>query len=219
MAKFLVLAVLGLMALSQVSGHGRLLNPAGRSTLWRYAEFQRFNPYQNYQDNELFCGGFHIQMENGDRCGECGDPWHEPRPRANEGGGRFGRGIITGTYTEGQVISVTVELTSNHKGYFEYRICPHNNPLVPADQECLDQYLLEYADGSGTKTPITGSYTGPITAELRLPAGLTCTQCVFQWHYKTGNSWGDCGDGTGAIGCGSQETFRGCADIRINPAE
>ena len=32
--------------------------------------------------------------------------------------------------------------------------------------------------------------------------------------YK-GNTWGDCGNGTGAVGCGRQETFRNCADVAI----
>jgi len=32
----------------------------------------------------------------------------------------------------------------------------------------------------------------------------------------TGNNWGICGNGTGAVGCGdNQETFRNCADVAI----
>ena len=31
----------------------------------------------------------------------------------------------------------------------------------------------------------------------------------------SGNTWGLCSNGTGAIGCGDQEMFRNCADIRI----
>ena len=31
-----------------------------------------------------------------------------------------------------------------------------------------------------------------------------------------GNNWNQCGNGTGAVGCGMQETFRNCADIKIN---
>jgi hypothetical protein len=31
----------------------------------------------------------------------------------------------------------------------------------------------------------------------------------------TGNSWGECEDGTEAMGCGPQEIFRNCADISI----
>ena len=32
---------------------------------------------------------------------------------------------------------------------------------------------------------------------------------------RTGNTWGICANGTGAIGCGDQEMFRNCADIKI----
>jgi hypothetical protein len=32
-----------------------------------------------------------------------------------------------------------------------------------------------------------------------------------------GNNWGTCSNGTSGLGCGPQETFRSCADIRITP--
>ena len=41
---------------------------------------------------------------NNGKCGVCGDPWSQPSPRDNEAGGRYGKGIITRTYTPGQVI-------------------------------------------------------------------------------------------------------------------
>lgn len=47
--------------------------------------------------------------------------------------------------------------------------------------------------------------------------GLECSNCVLQWHYTAGNNWGVCANGTGALGCGPQEQFRGCADISIEP--
>ena len=61
---------------------------------------------------------------------------------------------------------------------------------------------------------------------LKLPDGITCWQCILQWTYVTGNSWGagpqmadmwtdDCLTTSGKKGCGDQETFRGCADICI----
>jgi len=31
----------------------------------------------------------------------------------------------------------------------------------------------------------------------------------------SGNNWGFCEDGTGALGCGPQETFRACSDISL----
>ena len=53
----------------------------------------------------------------------------------------------------------------------------------------------------------------------QLPAGLQCRRCVLQWHYMAANNWGDCGNGTSRNGCGAQEQFRACADIRISDRE
>ena len=50
---------------------------------------------------------------NNGKCGVCGDPWGQPSPRDNEAGGRYGKGIITRTYTPGQVIQ-TSELSKLH---------------------------------------------------------------------------------------------------------
>ena len=51
--------------------------------------------------------------------------------------------------------------------------------------------------------------------KLKLPDGVTCDQCILQWTYNTGNSWGNDQYGVGCIGCGPQENFRACSDIRI----
>jgi len=37
-------------------GHGRLLEPPARNTLWRFG----FKAPPNYNDNELFCGGIGV---------------------------------------------------------------------------------------------------------------------------------------------------------------
>ena len=52
---------------------------------------------------------------------------------------------------------------------------------------------------------------------FRLPLDVTCDQCIFQWTYVAGNNWGQCSNGTSGLGCGPQETFRSCSDIRIVP--
>jgi len=44
---------------------------------------------------------------------------------------------------------------------------------------------------------------------------VSCEQCILQWTYTAGNNWGVCANGTGDLGCGPQETFRACSDIRI----
>nr|KAG5692218.1 hypothetical protein BaRGS_009818 [Batillaria attramentaria] len=80
------------------------------------------------------------------------------------------------------VMDVRVDITANHKGWFEFRLCPHNDPSTPITQQCLDQYLLQMADGSGTRYQL-GGQTGYVDLKLKLPAGLTCSQCVLQWKY------------------------------------
>ena len=39
-----------------VYGHGRLVDPPSRSSAWRYG----FKTERNYNDQELFCGGFTV---------------------------------------------------------------------------------------------------------------------------------------------------------------
>nr|KAG5707276.1 hypothetical protein BaRGS_000050 [Batillaria attramentaria] len=154
--------------------------------MWRAG----FNTPKNYDDNALFCGGFSTQYgTNHGKCGVCGDPWNEPPPRANEAGGRYGNGIITRTYAPGEEINVRVVITANHKGWFEFRLCDHNDPSTPITHECLDKHLLELADGSGTRYQL-GTRTGYVDLKLKLPPGLTCTQCVLQWKWHAGNSYG-----------------------------
>ena len=58
--------------------------------------------------------------------------------------------------------------------------------------------------------------SSPLIVQVVLPAGLTCSQCVVQWTYFTGNTWGQCSNGTEGMGCGDQEMFRNCADVQIN---
>ena len=73
-------------------GHGRLIEPAARASLWRFPEYADHNPPVNWDDNELYCGtrskvflkphltdlifvcaaaGFGVQyMQNGGKCGK-----------------------------------------------------------------------------------------------------------------------------------------------------
>ncbi|GBL98536.1 hypothetical protein AVEN_111646-1 [Araneus ventricosus] len=153
----------------QVQGHGRLLEPPSRSSMWRFG----YDTPRNYDDNELFCGGIYI-------------------------------------------IKVTIDLTANHLGYFEFRICPNNNTKKIVGQSCLDKYPLQLADGSGTRFHVESRYLGLTDIKLRLPKDLTCSQCVLQWEYRGENNWGLCSNGMQKLGCGPQETFRSCADVAIH---
>ena len=55
-AVFLVQFYLIGVSISEVFGHGRLVEPPGRATAWRYG----FNTPTDYNDNQLYCGGFYV---------------------------------------------------------------------------------------------------------------------------------------------------------------
>lgn len=38
---------------------------------------------------------------------------------------------------------------------------------------------------------------------------------MYCYLFISGNNWGNCPNGTGAVGCGPQEEFRACADVTI----
>merc|ERR1711997_1308249 len=121
---------------------------------------------------------------------------------------------IVRKYEVNQVIKVRVELTANHMGYFEFRVCPNNALKKPASQMCLDKHILKQQNLNGPRYfPNPGNKV--IEMHYQLPKDLTCRQCVFQWRYVAGNNWGRCKNGTEAVGCGPQEEFRACADVTI----
>ena len=81
--------------------------------------------------------------QNGGKCGVCGDPYHEPVPRLHEAGGFYDTGLLGRRYTPGQIIDIEVELTANHKGYFELKLCPMSgDPTVAERQDCFNKYVL-----------------------------------------------------------------------------
>ncbi|XP_037869384.1 uncharacterized protein LOC101735378 isoform X2 [Bombyx mori] len=195
-------------------GHGRLMDPPARNSMWRFG----FPNPVNYNDNELFCGGYAVQWEqNEGKCGVCGDAAHLTEPRPHEAGGMYGKGIVTRHYSVGQEIEVEVELTANHLGTFVMKLCPNNNPKQEATQECFDRYPLYVSETREDRflIPLDTAKKEVFRYRVRLPPYVTCTQCVLQWTYYTGNMWGICPNGTEAVGCGRSETFRNCADVSV----
>lgn len=153
------------------------------------------------------------------------------QPRPNEAGGKYGLGVIVRRYKTGQPVIIRVELTANHRGYFEFRLCPNNAPKRVASQACLDKYVLQRARTATAAAAAANKDADDTFHETRfypgtenrvyemrylLPDGLTCSQCVLQWKYVAGNNWGMCANGTGAVGCGPQEEFRACADVSVS---
>ena len=68
-------------------------------------------------------------------------------------------------------------------------------------QDCFDKNLL--ADETGTTRFEIKLGMEIIKHKLKLPVGLKCRDCVIQWRYNAGNSWGtDVDTGRGCIGKG-----------------
>ena len=63
----------------------------------------------------------------------------------------YGKGIIARKYEKNQVIKVRVELTANHMGFFEFRLCPNNNAKKPASQMCLDENIMRDANSGDSR--------------------------------------------------------------------
>jgi hypothetical protein len=52
-------------------------------------------------------------------------------------------------YKKDSAVTIRVELTANHRGYFEFRLCPNNAPRHAGTQACLDKYVLRRAKFAG----------------------------------------------------------------------
>lgn len=120
---------------------------------------------------------------NDGRCGICGDPWQGPL--VHELGGIYATGNIVKTYIRRQLITVEIQLTTNHGGWFEFRICKIKDPLVEASQECLDKHLL-IIKGHRRRYVLQNRISGTFFLTVRLPKRLTCDHCVLQWMYQGG---------------------------------
>ncbi|XP_061174101.1 uncharacterized protein LOC133183167 [Saccostrea echinata] len=208
-----ILIVVIFYGLPRTKGHGYLVEPPQRSSLWRHG----LGP-DNYNDNALNCGGFKRHWtQNGGKCGICGDAYDLLPPRPNEDGGFFGKGVVIRTYRSGEDIDVVVNLTANHLGWMEFKLCSHDNSDQPVTQECLDKNVLRILPNNKGKRTVKRFYVGKqklISLRIKLPSDFSCKKCVLQWKYNAGNSWG-CGDSGCGIGLGPQEQFYNCADISI----
>ncbi len=117
-------------------------------------------------------------LKTGGLCGICGEEYKSVKKF--EKGGSLYRGLTVRTYTQGEVIEVVVEITANHKGFFEFRLCDvaKANNDGEATQQCLNQNLLKDTFGRMKIPCLPG--TGKFTSKLLLPATMSCTRCVFQ---------------------------------------
>ena len=84
-----------------------------------------------------------------------------------------------------------MDLTTNHWGYFELKLCPVKNKKDIATQECMDKHPLYLADDPTSykyQIPDDVGKKATLVYEVLLPKGITCKQCVVQWTYHTGKA-------------------------------
>ncbi|XP_069165937.1 uncharacterized protein [Procambarus clarkii] len=182
-------------------GQGRLVDPPSRASMWRFG-FK--NPVE-FGDDRVNCGGFRKQWkENQGQCGVCGDPWDLPRPRPHETRGRYARGIIVRSYTQGQEVELVTEVTAAGSGWVEYHVCPRTSVWALEDPTCFTHTLQD--DAGRTKFPINMTQKlGRVSHRLILPATLSCSACVIQWRYVK-------------LGRPERTDYRACADVTITPS-
>ncbi|KAG4078171.1 hypothetical protein HA402_002223 [Bradysia odoriphaga] len=203
-----ILLLLVIVGLSSVEPHGYVRQPLARTSIFRNPSFGAQMPFW-WNDTGVMCGDV-VQDAQFSRCGRCGDAFGETH--ANQGG-TYDKGIITGTYTAGQIIDVEVDITANHRGFMQFELCPQ----VTETNTCFT-HRLNFVSGdrpirSGNMM-CTGNdhQNGVIRARVQLPAGVRCTRCTLRWTYRT--SYPPNPDA--CFNGGPAQTFRNCVDIRIN---
>ncbi|RWS17733.1 uncharacterized protein B4U79_14022 [Dinothrombium tinctorium] len=190
-----------------INGHARMVEPPTRNTLWRFG----FNTPPNYEDNQLFCGGIKVQwQDNGGKCGVCGDPYNGVR--AHETGGLMARNITIRNYVPGSVVDVVIELIANHAGS-DVKMNKKESDFVETE-ECFENLKL---GNDSDHFALTGKEPrGMYGIAVKLPEKRECKHCILRWQWNAANNWGKCEDGKERVGCGPQETYRNCADVRIS---
>ncbi|KAF2887067.1 hypothetical protein ILUMI_19106 [Ignelater luminosus] len=177
--KFMFAILAYITTFEKVSGHGMMLYPPSRSSLWRYDPTAPIN----YNDNEVFCGGRGTQwgIHQG-RCGVCGDNYGDRIPRNNENTGKYGQGKVVAQYASGRVITTEVYLTTNHRGWFNYSLCNLKDSSQPETEQCFQTLLFE----NGSEEQTVDANVRSFQNRVQLPSGLRCKRCVLRWTYRTG---------------------------------
>ncbi|XP_069119289.1 uncharacterized protein [Argopecten irradians] len=206
----ILILLLDIIGYFESDGRAIMVEPPHRSSLWRF----RYPTHVNTEDDLLNCGGFDVQwLQNGGRCGVCGDP--ASGPQEHDDNGHYASGITVRTYNQGGSVNVTVEVLSNLLGYFEFRLCPRNSTSFKLTQECFEQNVLWIEESWSTRFYV-GSRGGIYDLHVKLPSNIACTHCVFQWKYSTGYRMGGI-NRCECMGCGKQEQIYNCADVSITP--
>jgi hypothetical protein len=88
--------------------HGYLSEPLSRASAW-LTDKDFVQCCRNYDYNQMYCGGKMRQwIDNGGRCGICGDPFDGEREYERNGSKYLGK--IVKNYTRNSVIPVKIQV-------------------------------------------------------------------------------------------------------------
>ncbi|KAF0710715.1 hypothetical protein As57867_005467, partial [Aphanomyces stellatus] len=107
----------------------------------------------------------------------------------------------------GATVDIQIQITANHKGFFEFGLCKLNGKADKETEECFQS--LAQPNGEKQWQLPAGAQT--FSMQYKLPSGVTCdgdSHCVLRWWYAGGNNPGQPVNG--------QEQFWNCADIYIS---
>lgn len=127
----------------------------------------------------------------------------------------------TRSFYPGSSIDVMIEVVANHGGNFKFEMCWRDEWTDIETEDCFES--LDLSGREEEEDPVkrrtydldSRAGTGTFSMSLELPVNRTCENCILRWHWRSGNNWGICEDGSEAIGCGYQEIYRNCADISV----
>lgn len=115
----------------------------------------------------------------------CGDPFQDSPP-FNYFTDKGYYGIRTPDFSEGDVITTEIDLSTNHGGRMSFSVCPL--PAAQATQACFDlpQHRLRRVDPNPLYNNKLYYYFRPtdvvVRTQWKLPEGVSCENgCLFQW--------------------------------------
>ena len=204
MNKPIIVALVFTLVAVAVKGHGRMMFPINRSSLWRQVP-----SFPRYELDAVWCALTlnHREVAN-DRNATCGiaGAIYNGKIRGSStmffenklwtvysyefGSERYHKTLVA-TFMKGQVINPQVEIIIMHGGWVEFRVCPapvNGDPTM----ECFELNKLKFTSDGKTRAELRSvrpDAKNYYTYSVKLPDNLTCEHCVLQWYWiGSGNS-------------------------------
>lgn len=149
----LTTALLLILTVSPVDGHGYLSSPRSRNIV----AYQDGKSWTNHADIPSKEDCPHCLNRNKGACGMTGNRDYKSPQNALGDPMQLN---IQGTYAEGDIIELEVVLTAHHMGHFEYSVCPLSSHGEIPTASCFDSHKLEFVEDALYNAPKDPAYPG-----------------------------------------------------------